>query len=287
LVTLLVQNQTETKSLFQFFLKENNLTERDDLIKVGKKSDSYFLTIDESIHQKKVHQQLKKYILTRKKEEWCRQILIEDFFYTDVEEQNQIIEMIHTILEGKRKDLPVHINQEEDEFFIDTALSETLHFHHPFSFDAFIKFRLKDYLTRLIHYVEIAIDEYKLEQDYQLFIQTLRDFIIGRKPLINEINLVDEDGFVFYDMNFKEMKRSELYKTIDRKLLSNHPIYVDSTTIAPLISISPDKINIFTNDLEKGLMRTIMNIFEERIHLFPLIEFEKRKKEHKNSNSIS
>lgn len=277
-LVIFMQSPSESKELYRFFLKENQISERDDLIKVEKIGSNFYITISNTIEKEKIHHQLKKYFLTKKKEEWCRKILKEEFFYTDEEEQNQIIEMIHTILDGKKRDLPVHINHIEDEQLIDHALLETLKLNTPFSFDAFIKFRLKDYLNNLSNYVEIAIDEYKLEQDYQLFIQTLREFLKGRKPLIEEIQLVDEDGFTFYNEKFEEMKRSELFKTIDRKLLSNHPIYVDSTTIAPLLSISPLRINIFTNNSEQGIIRTIMNIFEERICLYPFSEFDSIRK---------
>ena len=57
----------------------------------------------------------------------------------------------------------------------------------------------------------------------------------------------------------------ELSKMVDRKLLINHPIYIDSATIAPLLSIAPDQIFFYSVEPEKPIIRTISNIFEERL----------------------
>lgn len=57
---------------------------------------------------------------------------------------------------------------------------------------------------------------------------------------------------------------------IDRKLLFNHPVYVDSATIAPLLSIAPATIFLYTEEPDQPLIRTIVNIFEERVSIKPV-----------------
>lgn len=111
-----------------------------------------------------------------------------------------------------------------------------------FSFDSFVTFRLRPFINRLEKYVELSIDEYKMEQEYQMFIQTLRDFISSRSAQKNSLHLLIDEEVMFFNEHFSEIKRIELTKMIDRKLLFNHPVYVDSTTIAPLLSIAPQFI---------------------------------------------
>ena len=36
-------------------------------------------------------------------------------------------------------------------------------------------------MNELEKYVELSLDEYKMEQEYQMFIQTLREFLIGSR----------------------------------------------------------------------------------------------------------
>ena len=51
-----------------------------------------------------------------------------------------------------------------------------------FSFDAFVNFRLRLVHQSVKKVCGISLDEYKMEQEYQMFIQTFRDFLLSRDP---------------------------------------------------------------------------------------------------------
>ena len=44
-----------------------------------------------------------------KRDDWFRKILKENYFFHEPEEQNQIMEIIYSILEGEREDLTVFL----------------------------------------------------------------------------------------------------------------------------------------------------------------------------------
>ena len=113
--------------------------------------------------------------------------------------------------------------------------------------------------------VGIAIDEYKLEQDYQEFIFLLRGLLEVRRPLLEEVHLVYKDEFFFYNQHFQLISKRNLANAIDRKLMAENPMFVDSNTIAPLVSMAPRKIFIYAEDEEIRIIRTLKKIFEERI----------------------
>lgn len=213
------------------------------------------------------------FIILTKREEWFRSILAESYLFTEVEEQDQIIEIIYSVLEGDREELAPFMEGLEENVLIKKAVNEIFNEKISFSFDSFVKFRLKAYVEQLSQWVEIAIDEYKMEQEYQVFVHTLRSFLAERKAQLDHMYLVIEENMSFYDQYFTEMKRSELFKAIDRKLLVNHPVYVDSGTIAPLLSIAPENIYLYTDDSQQPLVRTIINIFEERVKISPISAF--------------
>ena len=97
-----------------------------------------------------------------------------------------------------------------------------------------------------------------MEQEYQMFIQTLREFLNDREPKFEQLHLLFvNDEITFFDQEFSEIKRSDLAKMVDRKLLINHPIYIDSTTIAPLLSIARSNILFIQKKPEKPIIRTI------------------------------
>jgi putative sporulation protein YtxC len=228
--------------------------------------DRHIVKISESIVRfGEVKEAFYEFIIKIKRDDWFRAILQEQYFFEDPEEQEHIMEIIYSVLEGQREDLAVFIKENPEEPKIREAVEEIFQDHVSFSFDSFFKFRLRPYLKLLESYVEISIDEYKMEQEYQMFIQTLRDFLASRDPKMDTLHLLFDEEITFFDEQFEELKRGELMKMIDRKLLFNHPVYVDSASIAPLLSIAPKNIHLYTKNPEEPLVRTIKNIFEERV----------------------
>ncbi|KHF28789.1 YtxC-like family protein [Anoxybacillus sp. BCO1] len=103
-------------------------------------------------------------------------------------------------------------------------------------------FRLKPYYDRLMHYVELAIDEYKLEQEYQSFVQLLREIVVSRQPQMSILHLVYEnETFQFFDDQFFHLSPQQLKQFIDRRLMVSQPMYIDTSVLAPLVSIAPEK----------------------------------------------
>ncbi|WP_264738728.1 putative sporulation protein YtxC [Cytobacillus firmus] len=214
-----------------------------------------------------------QFIVNQKQDDWFKRILMEHYYYEDEGEQQQILEIIHSILEGSREDLAAFVSGLDVKESLKSAIDQLFQNNISFSFDSFVKFRMRPLMNEMTKYVEVSIDEYKMEQEYQMFIHTLRDFLSGKQPKINTIHVLMDEGVYFYDEQMCEIKRGELLRMIDRKLLSNHPVYVDSVTIAPLLSIAPSAIYLYSDDFEQPLVRTIRNIFEERLELSSIEAF--------------
>ncbi|MCC3647415.1 putative sporulation protein YtxC [Cytobacillus oceanisediminis] len=214
-----------------------------------------------------------QFIVNQKQDDWFKRILMEHYYYDDEGEQQQILEIIHSILEGSREDLAAFVSGLDVKESLKSAIDQLFQNNISFSFDSFVKFRMRPLMNEMTKYVEVSIDEYKMEQEYQMFIHTLRDFLSGKQPKMNTIHVLMDEGVYFYDDQLCEIKRGDLIRMIDRKLLSNHPVYVDSVTIAPLLSIAPSAIYLYSDDFDQPLVRTIRNIFEERLQLSPLAAF--------------
>ncbi len=247
--------------------------------------------IEETFHKedKKVFlqwmkQSLCQFMLTVKLNDWLRHILVVHYHYRDEEEQQQIIDIVHSVLEGKLEELSVFIPKMDIKDYLSNLINDWVEEQTGLlSFDSFITFRLRNFFNELKKYVELSLDEYKLEQEYQMFIQTLRDFLVNREPKLKQLHLLLSDVITFFNEQFEEIRRGDLAKMIDRLLLINHTVYVDSITIAPLLSLAPSQIYIYTDDPDQPIVRTIRNIFEERVISRPLASIEKYKKQQDNS----
>lgn len=62
---------------------------------------------------------------------------------------------------------------------------------------------------------------------------------------------------------------------IDRNLIISQPMYIDSSILAPLVSIAPNIIYLYTDDIDDGMIQTIQNVFQERIFLCSQSDFAK------------
>jgi len=290
LIELQFQHKDDAKRLYTFF---NQLLDMESSPKyILQTEDSHIVQFQSAVQSEKegllkwMKEALCQFIMSVKLNDWLREILSNKYHYRDDVEQQQIIDIIHSVLEGKHEELAVFLPKFCMREYLMDHINHWFCEHKHFSFDSFVTFRLRSFLNELRKYVELSLDEYRMEQEYQMFIQTLREFLSDREPKIKQLHILFMDDVItFFDEDFTEIRRAELSKMVDRKLLINHPIYIDSSTIAPLLSIAPLRIFIYSEDPDQPIIRTISNIFEERIIIEKPLAFEKLKIE--NSPTIN
>lgn len=209
------------------------------------------------------------FIIHVKRGEFLHKILSERFYYENRDEREQIIEIVSAMCNGKREEL-ISLTGRMDEF--DIVRKEVVSFFESSGavfFDSLFTFRLKEYQQTLISFLNVAIEEYRMEQEYQMFVNMLRNYLKDRDSRQKIVHLAIDEEITFYDENFQSMEKEQVMKMVDRRLLANHPVYIDSAVIAPLLSMAPEKIIVYTSYEEKPLVRTLANIFEERMTILP------------------
>lgn len=221
---------------------------------------------------------LKSFITKVKEKEWIISILETSFYYKDEEEHEQILCILQSILEGERQDIPNLPPIKERESLLDSTIQAFFQ-ENPvsFSFDSFLTFRLKKYFDSLQVFVETAIDEYKLEQEYQTFIYQLRELLTSTESKIKEVHLVYQYQFDFYDDTHNHISKNQLIKYMNRTHFNNYSYYIDSVVLAPLVSIAPEKLYLYTDNVDHQLVQTIRNIFDERAVILPYHYFGLKK----------
>lgn len=279
MVEIQFQEITDAKNVYERLLEKQQALSI-DYITVSYDSNLVFVSIpkrEEQIIYELIVPVLSDFIMTTKEDYWIKSLIQDVFYFSDIEEQNQILQIAQSMIDGNYQDIP-DINQMEcRERIITNALIDLLSETDSFSFESFLTFRLRRYTEQLQRYVEIAIDEYKLEQEYQNFIQNLREFIVDRTPKIKCLHILHEDQFRFFNESLYEMKRDDLMVYIDRKLVIAQPMYIDSSVLAPLVSIAPESIYIYTDKMDHGMVQTIQNIFLERVHIYDRKSFDQQK----------
>lgn len=210
-------------------------------------------------------QAITSFIQEVKRNEWVNDTLQKTYHYENELERSHILDIINEMFSGKRKDLIDYAGPINENKLLKSAVEDLINYEGTVLFQSFMRFRLKHYFEQVNQYLDIAIDEYKMEQEYQMFINMLRNYLKDRKPKLSTIHLHIDHESTFYDEKIRMMENVEIKKMLDQRLLANHPVYVDSTIIAPLLSIAPQKIYLYTDNEDQPLVRTLHNIFEERL----------------------
>lgn len=143
-------------------------------------------------------------------------------------------------MNGDLDDIP-GIHQEPSREALLTKELETISLQQGiFSIGSFMTFRLSEYDRRLKNYVEVSIEEYKMEQEYQNFIQSLRDYVMAKEPKLEKVHVVHQDRLMIWEFRYASERDQKQY--IDRQFVREHPMYIDSQLIAPLVSIAPKRL---------------------------------------------
>ncbi|MFD1735942.1 putative sporulation protein YtxC [Bacillus salitolerans] len=212
---------------------------------------------------------LTKFVTEWKETLYLQEIISNIFYFHDEMEQQNIIQMVYSLVDEVECST---MKEKKREEIVTQSLKKFLSKNISFSFDAFVTFRLKEYLKRLEEYIELAIDEYKLEQDYQDFIESLRKYIFAKTPTFDLIHVVHEkDAFLFYDREYKAITHH--IQLIEEDFVTINGFEVDKQVIAPLLFLAPKEIHLYTYFFDHGVVQTLMNIFQERIQCHQYEQF--------------
>jgi putative sporulation protein YtxC len=217
---------------------------------------------------------LTKHVIETKEEMLLLDIISHIFFYDDLEEQTQILAMAKSILSGERLDLPSVRKLFATETLIYAAFSDFLTKNCQFCYESFFTFRLKGYLDNLIDCVEMSIDEYQLEQEYQNLVENLRYYLKKSSPKLTCIHLVIDGNYSFYDEFFDHIRGEELAMYLDDEIIFEIGVPTAEMVISPLVSMAPTEIHLYSDETDNGVIHSIQTIFQERVKLYSKADFQ-------------
>lgn len=281
LIEIYLQNKLDRYQLFKILKTGLHTFIKNGVIELSLASDRLMINVaetfdfDETI-KPVIAEILKKHVIESKEEILLLDIIDNIFFYDDREEQTEILAMAKSILCGERLDLPNVTKLFLTEQLIYNAFINFLTRHCKFCYESFLTFRLKGYVDRLIDCVEMSIDEYQLEQEYQNLVESLRYYLKSRSPELTCIHLVIDGNYFFYDESFKLISTEKLLAYLDRGVICEIDVPAEEMVISPLVSIAPQKIHLYCDEADNAVIHSIQNIFQERVKLYRKEDFKQK-----------
>ncbi|WNF36014.1 putative sporulation protein YtxC [Bacillaceae bacterium IKA-2] len=252
---------------------------KNGVIELSLASDRLMIIIDENFNfdeiiKPVIAEILKKHVIESKEEIWLLDIIDNIFFYDDREEQTEILAMAKSILSGERLDLPNVTKLFLTEQLIYSAFMDYLTRDSKFCYESFLTFRLKGYFDKLIDCVEMSIDEYQLEQEYQNLVESFRYYLKSRSPELTCVHLVIDEDYFFYDEFFQLISGEKLASYLDMEIIFEIGVPTEEMVISPLVSIAPMEIHLYCDEIDNTVIHSIQNIFQERVKLYNKEEFQ-------------
>lgn len=195
-------------------------------------------------------------LICLKEKKIINQMLEQYFFYTDADERFQICQLATFIMKEGHQNLNSNCTNERSvilkllqNFFKDIPPT--------FSLDAFLQFRAKSYINFMHSVTECAIDEYKLEMEYQKYINDVR----------SDVDKRNVDELVIHVYLGKE------YYIFDDNLNILHTFKEKENILKNMIDLIPKQIFLYTNYIDDSFTNKILNIFQERVQIFKTEDF--------------
>ncbi|MCT2537199.1 putative sporulation protein YtxC [Aquibacillus koreensis] len=202
--------------------------------------------------------------ISKRELNWITHIIKRKFYFTNKVEIQRIIDLSQSIISNEDEDLG-HIMRSGKPRDMLVTLFETNMDQDHLHFDSIVQFRLHAYRQELINLVGLAIDEFKREEEYQSFIQSLREYIAKKEIKSEEIYVVQGDNFTFFYEDGRRIVEDDL-----KKMIRSEPLYIvgldeHEMNLTPLIAMAPRKIKVYGDHPSEAKTMTIINIFQERV----------------------
>ncbi|MEC0368780.1 putative sporulation protein YtxC [Paenibacillus chibensis] len=206
-----------------------------------------------------------KYILQDKEQRLVEKILEEEFDFPDPEEHEQILKQCRMIL-GQNQELNESWNRRSD--MLVQGLQQCLTERPLLHVDGFLTFRSRAYANELKEIVEYAVDEFLMDRQYEEFVGMLKYFVYFQQPQVPLVHVIHKGGqellLLDEDLNPLEYRADEGV-VVER--LDQQDLQMEDAVVTTLISVSPAKIVIHTREPHMAVIRTLTQIFEQRVEI--------------------
>lgn len=232
--------------------------------------EAFTLTGDGPPVYEQASQVLAHYVLRVEEQHLIRSFIQRDFDYYDLKEVEEIMDYCSQIMDEPEELLDVSgstaqrvkwQNKIADAFYAYLCEHTMLHM------EGFVRFRLRFYWNDLKEIVEYAVDEYMMDKQYHEFITLLKYFVCVQEAKVPSVHLVHKGEYEFqlFGEDGKPMETSAVESFVIETV--DQDVNYEDMIVSTLITVSPRMIYLHTKEPGMQVIKTIRQIFEDRVVL--------------------
>lgn len=205
-----------------------------------------------------------EYILVSHEDKLIHKIITRDHGYKLPADIHKIEDYTVHLLKHLEEETGCDVARERRKLQIAAQISSFLNVNTRLNVDGFVRFRLPAYVEELQEVVEYAIDEYLMDKQYQEFIALLKYFVYIQDAKIPVAHLMHkgENDFILLNEELQPIETKQV-ETFVVEMIDKDINYEDMI-VSTLITVSPQQVYIHTRQPEMQVIKTIMQIFEDR-----------------------
>lgn len=235
-------------------------TEISCIVREAKQADE---DIDAEALLAEVASVISAYMIQEKESRWIERLIRRDFDYYSTEDVRAIRQYCVQVLQESEQGEEMGRWAQRGEK-IAAEVKDYLQVNKTMHLDGFARFRLHDYMEELRDVVEYAVDEYIMDRQYQEFISLLKYFVYVQEAKIPLAHLIHKGNydFVLLDENLEPIETKQMEGFVLEMV--EQDLNYEDMIVSTLITVSPAKIRIHSQESDMQVIKTIRQIFEGR-----------------------
>lgn len=187
-----------------------------------------------------------------------KRLLNTNYFYFSLEEKKQIYNLCLTNINFKSSISMVNT--------ISNAFYEHFSNNKYVILDGFINFKLTSYIKELDSLVDMCVNKFIIDREYNEFINLLKTYISATPSNCQVIHLIyKNEESILLDSNKNLIKYND--DLICKKYLSDISFSSNDFALNTLLTLLPEKLYIHLIDTEDDFISTLKLIFDNRIYI--------------------
>lgn len=245
--SLFLDNLNETDLVYSYLLEHNS--NKFEFDKQDNKIICYYSSLSSFANL------ISNLIIDLYEENVIREILEKHYCYFSAYEQLEILRESSNIVKDEQ-------NSKKDLVYL--SVFDYLKNDSSMLLSGFIKFRLKDYIEVLEYLIDLSVNTFVINREYNRFVLLLKEYISSSESKMDVVHLVylkEESILLDEDKNIIPFDDNIL----DAKYLSDISFSSNDFCLNTLLNIVPKKIFVHTFTESDIFLQTLKKIFHTRI----------------------